>query len=45
MCENIVKEMSGYDVGLVILGLGHPHSMLLKLSKHYDVAGYGLEPF
>jgi hypothetical protein len=47
MCENIVRAMSSCNVGLVVVGVAHLHSMLAKLSKDFEVKGYAyrLETF
>jgi len=45
MYENITAAMSSMESALVIMGLAHLHSMLVKLSKEFDVKGFafGLE--
>lgn len=47
MCENIATAMSAYGTAVVVIGLGHLHSMMMKLSGNFDLDGYGygLEPF
>jgi hypothetical protein len=47
MCENIRTAMGSHQSGLVVVGVAHLHSMLMKLSKHFNVEGYAyrLESF
>jgi hypothetical protein len=47
MCENIVLAMASRNVGLVVVGLAHLHSMLAKLSRDFEVKAYAyrLETF
>jgi hypothetical protein len=40
MCKNIKRFMFSVDVGLVVIGVTHLHSMFLKLSNEFEVAGY-----
>lgn len=40
MCENILQAMSSRNVAVVVLGLAHLHSMMMKLSKDFEVRGY-----
>lgn len=44
MCDNIIAAMSAYETGVVVIGLGHLHSMMVKLSGDFDVDGYGYGP-
>jgi hypothetical protein len=40
MRANITGYMSSYETALVVIGLGHIHSMYDRLSKEFDVEGY-----
>ena len=41
LSKNIVNIMSAYEIGVVVIGLAHLHSMMMKLSGNFDVDGYG----
>jgi hypothetical protein len=47
MCDNIVLAMASRNVGLVVVGVAHLHSMQAKLSRDFEVKAYGyrLETF
>ena len=40
MCQNIAAAMSSIDIGIVVIGVAHLHSMFLKLSREFRVKGY-----
>jgi hypothetical protein len=40
MREGIVRAMSSRNVALVVVGVAHLHSMLVKLSKDFEVDAY-----
>lgn len=40
MRESIGRAMSSWNVALVLVGLAHLHSMMLKLSSDFDISGY-----
>lgn len=44
MCENIARSMSSYQVGVVVVGLAHLHSMFVKLSNGFEMEGYSYRP-
>ena len=41
LSKNIVNAMSAYETGVVVIGLAHLHSMMMRLSSNFDVDGYG----
>jgi hypothetical protein len=41
LCKNIATAVSAYQTALVVIGLGHLHSMMVKLSGQFEVDGYG----
>jgi hypothetical protein len=41
MCENITAAMASIERALVVIGLAHLHSMLMKLSSEFNVEGFG----
>ena len=41
MCTNIATAMSLYETGVLVIGLGHLHSMMMKLSGQFEIDGYG----
>jgi hypothetical protein len=40
MRQNIIREMSTFDVGVLVIGLAHLHSMSNKLSDDFDVEAF-----
>ncbi len=44
MCQNIIREMSGLDTAVVVIGHAHMHSMFKKLSDDFDVRGVEYSP-
>jgi hypothetical protein len=40
ICGNIEMAMASHQVGLIVIGVAHLHSMLMKLSTKFEVKAY-----